>query len=56
MLHGTGAKVMEARSFWLFRPNDEARLKEPNRQVALEMAKKFGEDSGKAVLASAKKP
>lgn len=55
-LSATGAKVIQARSFWLFRPNDEARQKEPNRRVALDMAKQFGVDSGAAVLASAKKP
>jgi hypothetical protein len=55
-LRATGAKMIQSRSFWLFRPNDEARIKEPNRAVAMEMAKQFGVDTGRAVIDSAKKP
>lgn len=47
-LHQTGAKVMQTRSFWLFRPNDEARMSEDNRAVALDLAKRFGEESGRS--------
>ncbi|MFN0315905.1 MAG: hypothetical protein ACKVQA_12815 [Burkholderiales bacterium] len=55
-LRKTGANVIRTRSFWLSRPNDETRMEEDNRVVALEMARKFGEDSGRAVLASSAKP
>lgn len=49
-LRDTGATVIETRSFWLWRPNDKARMKEPNREVALSQAKQFGEASGRVVL------
>ena len=42
----TGAKVLAARSFWLWRPNDEARMNETNRTVALDMARRLGLDIG----------
>ncbi len=54
-LRKTGANVIQTRSFWLFRPNDEARTNEPNREVALQMAKLLGAESGLMVLASSKK-
>jgi hypothetical protein len=54
-LRKTGANVIQTRSFWLFRPNDEARMNEPNRHVALQIAKQFGVESGQMVLASSKK-
>ena len=50
-LHGTGATVIGTRSFWLLRPNDETRMKEPNRKVARDLARDFGLQSGKRVLA-----
>lgn len=49
-LRKTGAHVIRTRSFWLFRPNDETRMNEPNRQVALQLAKQFGVDAGQLVL------
>lgn len=42
----TGAKVLATRSFWLWRPNDEARMNEANRAVALDMARRLGLDIG----------
>lgn len=51
-LRKTGANVIRTRSFWLWRPNDESRLNEPNRDVALQLAKQFGLDSQKTVLAA----
>jgi uncharacterized protein (DUF2461 family) len=44
-LRKTGANVIRTRSFWLWRPNDESRLSEPNKQVALQLAKAFGVES-----------
>ena len=38
-LHRTGAKVLGAQAYWLLRPNDESRFEEPNRAVALQMAR-----------------
>jgi hypothetical protein len=40
------AKVLQTRSFWTMRPNDEARSGEPNRQVAMQLAKQLGIDVG----------
>lgn len=51
-LRKTGANVHGARSFWIKRPNDEARMNEDNRAVAVEMAKQFGRDTGASVLAA----
>jgi hypothetical protein len=48
-LHKTGANVVGTRSLWLWRPNDESRMTEPNKQVALQLAKVFGVESAKKV-------
>lgn len=45
-LRRTGARSVETRSFWLWRPNEEARTDEPNRSVAIELAESFGFESG----------
>lgn len=50
-LRRTWAKVIGTRSFWLWRPNDETRMSEPNRDVALQLAKQFGLESGSTVPA-----
>jgi hypothetical protein len=50
-LRRTGATVIDVRSFWLWRPNDETRLAEPNRQVALDRARQLGNASGAQILA-----
>jgi hypothetical protein len=47
-LRQTGAKVIQTRSFWLFRPNDETRMSEDNRAVARELAKRFGLETGRS--------
>ena len=52
-LRATGGTVLQTRSFWLWRPNDEARPDEANRQVALDLAKQLGIESGARALASA---
>jgi hypothetical protein len=49
-LRKAGAKVLRTRAFWIAQPNDDKRMSEPNRQVALDMAKQFGAESGRAVL------
>lgn len=36
------AKLIDSKVFWLLRPNDESRLKEPNVKVAFDMAAIFG--------------
>lgn len=50
-LRSTGATVMQTRSFWLWLPNDETRMQEANREVALSLARQFGTESGERVLA-----
>lgn len=51
-LRKTGANVIRARSFWLWRPNDETRANEPNRQVAMQLARQFAVDTAQIVLAA----
>jgi hypothetical protein len=50
-LRRTGARVIATYSFWISRPNDETRMNEPNREVALDLAKHFGLESANRVLA-----
>ena len=40
-LRSTGARSVGTRSFWLFRANDEGRMRESNRSVALDEAERF---------------
>lgn len=47
----TGADVLQTQSYWIFRPNDESRMDEPNREVALDMARQLGMKSALSVLA-----
>lgn len=35
-------EVLEVRPYWLWRPNDETRMEEPNREVAVDLARQFG--------------
>lgn len=42
MVRQKQANLIDSRTFWLLRPNDESRSKESNVQVALEMAKDYG--------------
>jgi len=44
-LRATGGTVVGTRSFWLLRPNDETRMDEPNRGVALELARRFASEA-----------
>jgi hypothetical protein len=53
-LRKSRANVIRTRSFWLARPNDETRMDEPNRAVALQMARQFGVSAGQIVLASSR--
>lgn len=39
--------LLDSKSYWLLRPNDETRMKEKNTAVANDMAKTFGEKIGK---------
>lgn len=47
-LRRTGGNVLATRSFWLLRPNDERRLTEPNRDVAVQMAHQFAAEAAQA--------
>lgn len=53
-LRKTGANVIGTRSLWLWRPNDESRPGEPNKQVALQLANAFAVEAARVVLASGK--
>lgn len=52
-LRGAGADVVQMRAFWIMRPNDETRLHEPNRKVALDLARELGRQTGRSALAAA---
>jgi hypothetical protein len=49
-LSGSGATLIGMRALWLLRPNDEHRLTEPNRAVALQLARQLGFAAGKGEL------
>jgi flavorubredoxin len=53
-LKTAGADVIAVRSFWISRPNDETRTNEANRDVAKDMARKFGVEAAETTLAAAK--
>lgn len=44
-LEDTGAEVIRTRSFWILRPNDETRMDEPNRSVAMDLARELARRS-----------
>jgi hypothetical protein len=46
-LGGAGATILDVRSYWLLRPNDESRMDEPNRAVALDLAETFARAVGR---------
>jgi hypothetical protein len=50
-LSGSGALLIGMRAFWTARPNDEHRLTEPNREVALQLAQQLGYTAGTGELA-----
>jgi hypothetical protein len=51
-LLNSGARVIAMRSFWIARPNDASRMSEPNRVVALDLARTLGVSVGKTVAAA----
>jgi hypothetical protein len=51
-LRASGAKVIRMQSLWLWRPNDEQRMTEANRSVALDKARAIGAEAGSMVLHS----
>jgi hypothetical protein len=56
-LAAAGGTVIRTQSLWLWRPNDEARVGVPNRQVALDLARHLGLDAGRTVrLGTAVRP
>ena len=56
-LADSGARLIEVRAFWTTRPNDELRATEPNREVALQLARQLGLSAGtKELKSSAPKP
>jgi hypothetical protein len=48
----TGANLVETRSYWISRPNDETRIEAQNRAVAIEKARAFGLATGRNMLAA----
>ena len=51
-LRGSGATLIGMRAFWIARPNVEHRLTEPNREVALQLARQLGIAAGTGKLAT----
>ena len=51
-LRGTGAPSVHTRSFWLLRPNDEGRMRESNRAVALDEAERFAFEAALTAIRS----
>jgi tRNA-binding EMAP/Myf-like protein len=51
-LKKTGANLVETRSYWISRPNDETRIEAQNRDVAIEKARAFGLATGRNILAA----
>jgi hypothetical protein len=50
-LSGSGATLVGVRAFWTARPNDQHRTNEPNREVALQLARQLGLAAGTRELA-----
>lgn len=46
-----GAVLIASKSFWLMRPNDEARTDKPNVVIAVEMAKTLGNSVAEKIVA-----
>jgi hypothetical protein len=51
-LRRTGARVLQARAYWIWRPNDEAAPHASNRAVALDLARRSALEHGRLLLAS----
>jgi hypothetical protein len=47
----SGAKVISMHAFWTAKPNDEKRMTEPNRMVALQLARELGTSAATGNLA-----
>lgn len=43
IIKSTGASIVDSRTLWLLRPNDESRMKEPNVQVAVSMTRSWAD-------------
>jgi hypothetical protein len=56
VLKQRSVELVDSRTFWLLRPNDESRLEEPNVQVARELVLEWAETLGKAHQASGRGP
>jgi hypothetical protein len=52
-LRRAGARVLSTRSYWILRPNDEARMHEPNRGVAADLARRNAMESVTALTGAA---
>lgn len=44
IIRNRGGRLVGSKSFWLWKPNDQSRLNEPNTQVAVEHAEKWAEN------------
>lgn len=49
IIKGKHAELLGSRSFWIMRPNDEARTEESNIAVAVSMAREWGRSLGEAI-------
>lgn len=49
LIEDAHGKVIDVQPFWLWRPNDTARMSEPNKQVAFDKAHKLGASVGKSL-------
>ena len=47
VLQGRRVKLLDARTFWLLRPNDESRMEESNVEVARDLVRTWAENMGK---------
>ncbi len=47
-----GSNLIDSKSYWLLKPNDENRINESNVAVAVEMARELGRSVGKRILDS----
>ena len=47
LIHDKNANLLDSRSLWLFKPNDESRMRESNVAVTVSMAYAWGEETAK---------
>ncbi len=47
-----GSNLIDSKSYWLLKPNDENRISESNVAVAVEMARELGRNIGKRIVDS----